>query len=859
MIRYFWGTPKTMKKISLVILLCLVYFTSHSQAPVFKPSSLIRHDLEKLKVTARILYVAAHPDDENTRLISYLTKEKKYDVGYLSLTRGDGGQNLIGNEQGEALGIIRTQELLAARRLDGGIQFFTRAYDFGYSKTPEETFKKWGKENILNDVVYVIRMFKPDVIICRFPSTGEGGHGHHTASAILASEAFDAAANPDKFPEQLKYVETWQTKRLLWNTFNFGSTNTTSEDQFKIDVGGFDPLSGKSNGEIASESRSQHRSQAFGTERRRGEQFEYFKTIKGSAPVYDLMDGIPQDWSRFPLMKKFTAVIDKILKKYKENQPSMILPDLIALHKNMSAIDRSLNKPNERLKSKLVELEDIIMNCAGIFVDVITEKSTWTNSDTASIKFQAINRSNADASIGLVSFGDSDWIHSVSSLQNLKLEKNKWSSASIALPLAKFPHYTSPYAHRHGNTLTENNAPLQWKPEYRPEAIVRYEILINGYSITRSQNISYKHTDPSFGEIYQPFVIAPPICMNFTEELYLFNGKHSKKIKLKVKAFSPVRDVIISLEYPNGWNVTEKEKKLSFSIAGEEKEIEFEVIPQINNSNSELKLRAIADINGKRSSWSEHHIRYDHIPEQRWFELAEVKITSVDVKTNTNKIGYIAGAGDKIPEIMSQLGFQVTLLDEIRLISEELNSYDAIITGVRAFNTIKGLKFLNHKLFDYVESGGILVIQYNTNRPLVTEKLGPFPFSISRNRVTEEDADVQFLHKNHPALNYPNRIGPEDFENWVQERGLYFPENIDSNYTSLLRMSDKDSQHPLDNSIILTRYGKGKYVYTGISFFRQLPAGVPGAIRLFVNLISKNEKEIPNTEAINQQKTIQKK
>src|SRR5215217_3090744 len=285
-----------MKK--LYFLLAFVFLFIGSFAQNFATSADIYLGLKKMNVLGSVLYIAAHPDDENTRLLTYFSKDRLYRTGYLSLTRGDGGQNLIGNEQGLALGLIRTQELLAARRIDGAEQFFTRAFDFGFSKSPEETFTKWDREKILSDVVWVIRKFQPDVIITRFPTTGEGGHGHHTASAILANEAFSAAADPNRFPEQLKYVKPWQAKRILWNTFNFGGTNTTNADQFHFDDGIYNPLLGKSYGELGAESRSQNRTQGTGSTSVIGQAFEYFRTTKGDPPINDLMDGVDVSWKR---------------------------------------------------------------------------------------------------------------------------------------------------------------------------------------------------------------------------------------------------------------------------------------------------------------------------------------------------------------------------------------------------------------------------------------------------------------------------------------------------------------------------------------------------------------------------------
>src|SRR6202012_2711831 len=320
-----------MKQLRLTLLFLFVFSYVFSQSNPPQDLGTIEQSFKKLNVLGSVLYVAAHPDDENTRLLAYLAAEKHYRTGYLALTRGDGGQNLIGDEQSEVLGLIRTQELLAARRVDGAEQFFTRANDFGFSKGPDETLKIWDKEKVLGDVVWVIRNFRPDVIICRFPTTGEGGHGHHTSSAILAQEAFTAAADPKRFPEQLKYVQPWQAKRLLWNTFSFGTVNTTAPDQFKINVGVYNPILGEGYGEMAAESRSNHKTQGFGSARQRGDAYEYFKTILGDAPKEDLMDGINTSWARVKGAEDIGTEAEKIRKDFEIDHPEKSVPALIKL------------------------------------------------------------------------------------------------------------------------------------------------------------------------------------------------------------------------------------------------------------------------------------------------------------------------------------------------------------------------------------------------------------------------------------------------------------------------------------------------------------------------------------------------
>src|SRR6188474_118195 len=378
-----------MKRFSVILFFTIVCFSSFSQTIT---SADIYLGLRKLNVLGSVLYVAAHPDDENTRLITYFSKDKLYRTGYLSLTRGDGGQNLIGNEQGIELGLIRTQELLSARRMDGGEQFFTRAYDFGFSKNPGETFTKWDREKILSDVVWVIRKFQPDIIITRFPTTGEGGHGHHTASAILANEAFAAAADPTRFVEQLKYVQPWQVKRILWNTFNFGNTNTQREDQYKLDVGGYNPLLGKSYGEIAAESRSQHKSQGFGVPAGRGEALEYFTATKGDQPKSELLEGIDISWKKIAGGDALEKMINDLAASFDFLHPENSVKALVLLYKALNAMPVGYWR-----NKKLDETKQLIEQCSGLWMDVFTSEQFAIQTDSIRLNFQFNNRLGVNA------------------------------------------------------------------------------------------------------------------------------------------------------------------------------------------------------------------------------------------------------------------------------------------------------------------------------------------------------------------------------------------------------------------------------------------------------------------------------
>lgn len=835
-----------MKKI-LAFLVFLLTFTTlvTAQYNSVYSAAEIQHRLKRLNNLATVLYIAAHPDDENTRLISYLTKEKGYRTIYLSLTRGDGGQNLIGNEQGIDLGIIRTQELLAARSIDGAEQYFTRAFDFGYSKKPEETFKFWNKDEILKDVVTLIRILQPDIIICRFPTTGEGGYGHHTASAILAEEAFELSGNVNAFADIAKQynLSVWQAKRLLWNTFNFGNNNTTDENQFKIDVGGYNALLGKSYGEIASESRSQHRSQGFGSERRRGEQYEYFKTLKGKEPQKDLLDDVDISWKRIKGGEKVQALIDKLNANFNPITPDSSIPLLCDLYKEVEILFNTQHEKRTLLSYKLTEIKELILACSGLFVDILSPSPYRADGDSIQIKLNVINRSGVMVELDKLELNHYGINHSL----NKKLENNKLYVETLKFAVIASTdkeNISIPYFTQYLNAdkiiqkekfdLIKNLDPLM--PEIRRESQASLWLTINGLQLKIDKQIQYKQVDPSVGELYQPLVVAPPATASFLQDAYLFKPKEKKNIKIRVKGFKDNSQAEVRLLLPDkSWLCEPASQTIQLKTNGEEKEIEFLIsapskVNTMNNVGIEVK------VNNELYYYSFKKINYEHIPEQLLFNEAKSIFSVIDLKPVSGKIGYISGSGDKVPEVLSQLGYDVQLLSENDLLSSNLQQYKAIICGVRTFNTEKYLKYLNEKLFDYVNNGGRLIMQYNTSNNLITNKLGPYPFNISRERVTEEDAKVTTINPNHYLINSPNKITDKDFDNWVQERGLYFVKDFNENYQSLLSMSDS-GENIHSSGLIYTQYGKGLYIYTCLSFFRQLPAGVPGATRLFINLI----------------------
>ncbi|RNI29427.1 PIG-L family deacetylase [Rufibacter immobilis] len=806
---------------------------AQAQAPKKPNAADIRLALEKLNVLGSVLYMAAHPDDENTRLIAYLANERKLRTGYLSLTRGDGGQNLIGPEIREELGIIRTQELLQARRTDGGEQFFSRANDFGFSKNPAETFTIWNREQVLADAVWVIRNFRPDVIITRFSPEPGGTHGHHTASAMIALEAFEAAADPKRFPEQLKTVAPWQVKRLLWNTSSFFYGQGRQFDptgKLTVDAGMYNALLGKSYNEIAALSRSMHKSQGFGSSGTRGEAIEYFEFLKGDKATTDLLEGVTTTWSRVPGSNEVSKLVQETLRNYNPANPAASVPTLLKTY-------AALNKlPNSYWKTvKQQELQDVIKACLGLYLEAASvNEYAVSPGEPVTVALEAVNRSGVPVTLNKVEylFAGKD-----TAVQQ-KLEPNQPFFARTTLTLPAATPYSQPYwLQLPGSTgMFRVDAPaLIGLPENPAPAQVRLQLTVQNQPFTFTLPLVYKRTDPVEGEQYRPFEVAPPVTVNLAEKVYVFADAQPKPVTVRVRAGKDQVAGQVSLRLPAGWRAEPAQQAFTLAQKGAEQSFIFQVYP--GATQTESTIGAAVTANGRTYTQGLTSIQYNHIPTQTLFPEAAAKAVKLDLKRKGQLIGYLMGAGDEIPASLQQIGYTVEQLRVEDLNASSLRKYDAVVTGVRAYNTLERLKFQQPQLMEYVRNGGTLVVQYNVSNGLVTTELGPYPIKLSNDRVTVEDAEVRFLKPNHPVLNTPNKITEQDFRGWVQERGLYFPNQWAPEYEAVISSNDP-GESPKDSGLLVAKYGKGHFVYTGYSFFRELPAGVPGAYRLFVNLLS---------------------
>ena len=823
-----------MRKFFLFILFISIVFYSNAQSPETYTSSEIFQQIKKLDVLGSVLYIGAHPDDENNALLPYFAKEKLYRTAYLSLTRGDGGQNLIGDEQGVELGLIRTQELLAARRIDGAEQYFTRAYEFGFSKSAEESLRIWDKEKILSDVVWVIRKFQPDIIIKRFPPDKRAGHGHHAASAILADEAFTAAADPTKFPEQFKYgVKPWQAKRILWNTYNFGGNNTTSEDQLKIDIGGYNALIGKSYGELGGEARTMHKSQGEGRPQRRGQSFEYFLNTGGEAPTHDLMDGIITDWKRISGGEAIQTMINSIISNYNEAEPQLSVPAFVKLYEAIKALPEG----NWRNK-KLDEVQKLIIECSALFVEATSSQSQVVQGDFLKINFVLNKRTDVNASLKNISIENFDSTISISLTTNQNVEINK------TLAVAQDKKISQPYWLEYplkGGTFEVRDQMMIGKAQNDPSFEVSFLVTIDGEDFTVKRPVQYRFTDPVKGDMYEPIPVLPKVELKFNKENYISINNQPVTTTLNVK--SNIDDVsanyTIEENVSKDWN--KKEKSIQQDVLPvHEKNIVTTFTPQSKIENTKEEIDAIAKKGNEIFDGYTKTISYDHIPTITYFPKAQANLVKLDIKIIGKKIGYIVGAGDKVPQALEDMGYEVTLLSEADLNEENLKQFDAIITGVRAYNLYQYLSDKNDVLIHYVENGGNLIVQYLKSNQVGQNKVkaGPYPFLIdSRTRVTEEDAKVNFLLPDNPALNYPNKITEKDFAGWMQERSTYQAIQLDPHYETLLGMNDT-GETQTNGSLAIAKYGKGNFVYASLVFFRELPAGVPGAYRLMANLIA---------------------
>jgi LmbE family N-acetylglucosaminyl deacetylase len=805
------------------------------------PGAALLQDLKSFSTVGTVLHVGAHPDDENTQLITYFARGRGYRTAYLSVTRGDGGQNEIGPEFDEKLGVARTQELLAARRLDGGRQFFTRAIDFGFSKTPEETLGFWDREQVLGDVVRVIRKFRPDVIVTRFPiPPGSGGHGHHTASGILGVEAFKIAGDPKAFPEQIAQgLKPWQPKRVVWNGFGPGRGGgpVPSGPQFKTDIGGNDPVTGESFASISARSRGQHITQGFGNfaGRGRGPQggpsVQTFTILGGDLATDDLMEGVDTTWARYPGGAEIGRMAGEIIAKFDGNNPAASIDALLALRKQLATM------PSDPVvDDKRQQLDGIIERCLGLQVKTLSPTPEALAGEAVKLTLNATVQARVPVK----------WI-SVKSLNgvvntNVALTAGQTATRDYTFTVPANTPLTHPYWLREEGSsgmARVADPKLIGEPENPPALPFEYTLEVGGQTFVIVDEAVNIGAPGGKGPARRKLDVIPPVSLAFSSDVALVPPGKSKAVSVIVTAARAGASGTLQIESAPGWQISPANQSFKLAGVGEKATLTFTVTAPPQATAARFTARATID--GKAYTAQRVEIRYDHIPVQLLQSPVRLRAVSFEVAKKGSRVGYLPGAGDDTAEALEQLGYEVTTLSGADLTPAKLSGLDAVLIGVRAFNERTDLAANLPGLFSYVEAGGVVIAQYNRPNGLKATKLGPYDLSIEGRaedlRVTDEKAAVSFIAPEHPALTVPNRIGPADFNGWVQERGTYFPSKWDPHYETILAMSDP-GEAPLKSSLLIAPYGRGYYVYAGLTFFRQLPAGVPGAYRLLANLVS---------------------
>ena len=798
--------------------------------------------MRRFAQTGRVLYVAAHPDDENTQLITFLARGRGYKTAYLSLTRGDGGQNVLGSEFGSALGLIRTQELLAARRIDGAQQFFTRALDFGYSKSAAETLRIWDHQQVLGDVVRVIRTFRPDVIITRFSPVPGGTHGHHTASAMLALEAFKLAGDAKAFPEQLQYVDPWQPKRIL--------QNSRGEGGLQMDISGDDPILGESFASIAGRSRAMHKSQGFDGYQSGQSRPESFQLLDGEAATKDIFDGVDTSWNRFEGGAEVRQRAAQVLADFKAEDPSASVPSLLALRARLVALGtlrprvsfrpnrlgalELFGPPDAAWIEKLRDLDRIILQCAGVTVTTTTaEAEIVTDAAALSVRHTATVSSKIPVRWVSVLYPETN-NRTLNAGILLRPGKTAVQTSSLLL---RDPLPSQPYWMRQPYWLPPRAEGGQ--PENPSALPVTYLFEIGGQKIALpDEPVQVLAAAPEDAQARtRRLEVIPPVSLRLSNPVQLFAPDSTRAIEVQVLAARPNTSGTLSLDVPTGWKVQPSTQPFQLAAAGSSTKFVFNISAPAQASAANITARAF--VKGAEVSTQRVEINYPHIPPLLLQPPAQLKAVALDLKIRGRNVGYISGAGDSVAEALEQMGYKVTLLTGADLTPEKLRALDAVVIGVRAFNVRDDLADKMPALFAYVEGGGNVIAQYNRPDKLKVQadKIAPFALTLSGQRVTDENAPVTLLAPDHPALNGPNKISAADFEGWVQERGVYFPSTWGPEFVPLLASNDA-GEEPLRGGLLVARHGRGYFVYTGLAMFRQLPAGVPGAYRLFANLVS---------------------
>jgi LmbE family N-acetylglucosaminyl deacetylase len=818
-----------------VVTICLLAcFPGAAQVTAPTTAPAILQDLYSFREMGSVLYVAAHPDDENTELIAYLSRGRHYRMAYLSLTRGDGGQNVLGPQFGEELGLIRTQELLAARRIDGGRQYFSRAVDFGFSKDYRETLSIWDQQQVLSDMVRVIREFRPDIVITRFSPVPGGTHGHHTASSVLAIEAFKLAGDPKAFPEQLNTLMPWQPTRIVWNMGGFQRSGNVT-NVMRMDIGGKDPVSGESFTQIAVRSRSMHKTQGFdnfrGFGNNNGPRSESFALLGGAPATNDILDGVNTTWSRVAGGAGIGKLADAVIAKFNPQDPAASVPALLEIKQQLAALTHSGPLVDEKRRL----LDRIIQECLGLTVETTVPQAEIVPGEALKMHLAATIQS-AIVPVRWVAARYPTLKTAFAVGVDLSPAQSVSRDSTETLPTDT--PLSQPYWLREDHTpgmFRVGDPALIGRPENPPVFPIEQVFDVGGQTLIIPDQPVQATANRTEGETRRLDVISP-VSLKLGSDVSLFAPAATRPVIVDVTAQRPEVSGTLHLDAPAGWKVVPATASFHLKANGDKAQFTFTVTAPAQPATA--NITAEVEVAGKNYDNGRVVIDYPHVPLLVLQPPARLKAVCLNLAIRGKNVGYLPGAGDSVAQNLADMGYQVTTLTGADLTPEKLKAFDAVVIGIRAFNVRTDLVSKLPALFSYVEAGGNVIAQYNRpGRDLKTDQLAPYRLHLSNERVTDETAPVTFLAPDHPALNTPNKITSADFDGWMQERGIYYPDEWDDHFTPILACSDR-GETPLKGGLLIAQYGKGYFVYTGLVFFRELPDGIPGAYRLFANLVS---------------------
>ena len=876
-----------------LLLSFILYSLSFTQAQVRAIYDLgasgLGQKLKRLQTTASAMHTGAHPDDEDSALLAYLARRDQARAAYLSLNRGEGGQNVIGQELFETLGVIRTEELLQARRLDGAQQFFTSVMDYGFSKKREEAARIWGEKAVLSDMVRAIRMFRPLVIISRFTGTPADGHGQHQLAGYLTPQAYKAAADPTQFPEQIQEgLRPWQAKKLYVGEGFFRSADNIPG--LTINTGEYDPLIGRSYFEIAMEGRSQHKTQEMGTLELRGRQTSGLRLLDATSPrvtnetdVFDGIDtsitGIPKlvGWNDDTIdaqLRNVQSAAAKALASYDPYNPGKIVPTLIEGLRDLRKARRqvaakmsvgqneALADTDFLLAQKEREFSEAIQAASGIVVDASSDAETIVPGDKTGVAVRvfAPQGTIVKATSAMIQ-APQGWTVDNAPAPTPQPNQGFRPRDEAALNTYYFTlsspanaSYTQPYwleSPRQNFTFNwsapdaEKNMPFQ-----SPLARAEVKLDVGGEEITVTKPVQYRYADPIRGELRRDLNVVPLVSVGLDSDLLI--APLSPKAQKQKMVVSVTNDAsrqtsgTVKLNLPSGWTATPASAPFDLKQKNQKAAVTFDVTIPANAKTGSYNIGASATVGGQTFNQTMQEIAYPHIQTHRRYAPAEVAVKVFDLKVAPVKVGYIMGSGDQVPAAIRRMGLDVTMLDEKDISTGNLSRFDTIVVGIRASQVRPDFVANNQRLLDFVNGGGTLIVQYQ-QPDYIAKNLAPFPAKmesvtkgsqrLSNVRVTDENAPVRILVPDHPIFNYPNKIAPSDWEGWVQERNLYNFSSFDARYTPLLESHD-EGEPESNGGLVYARIGKGIYVYNSYSFFRQLPTGNPGAYRLFANMLS---------------------